>query len=84
MPRKNSFGKEIYSAGEISTYAFCPEAWRISYLEKQKLNLGQAEKAGREEHRSWAHQLELSEFLKHGSIVIMIAIGALIITFLAR
>lgn len=83
MPRKNSYGKDIYAAGEISTYAFCPEAWRLSYLHKSETKEDELTAAGRSEHRSWASQLEISEFLKHGSIVILIAVGAALITYLA-
>jgi hypothetical protein len=83
MPRKNSFGKDIFAAGEISTYAFCPEAWRISYLHQAKTPETKSVEEGRIEHKTWSNQLEISEFLKHGSIVILIAIGAAIITYLA-
>ena len=38
MPRQNEYGKFILSAGEISTYEVCPEAWRLSHVQKAGQN----------------------------------------------
>ena len=53
MPRKTEYGKFIFSAGEISTYVLCPEAWRLTYLEK--VDVIRTERARKAEglHKEW-------------------------------
>lgn len=63
MPRKNSEGKYILAAGEIAHFTVCPEAWRLSALEKEQKLSDPSHDAGRELHKSWAKDFEESIIL---------------------
>jgi hypothetical protein len=53
MPRKTKYGKVMFSAGEISTYVLCPEAWRLSQVEGVALLKSQHAKKAEGLHREW-------------------------------
>lgn len=63
MPRKNAQGKYILAAGEIAHFTVCPEAWRLSALEKHERISDPSHETGRELHRVWAKDFEESIIL---------------------
>lgn len=63
MPRKNADGKYILAAGEIAHFTVCPEAWRLTALEKQQPLPDPSHQTGRELHKVWAKDFEESIIL---------------------
>lgn len=83
MPQIGPNGGYIFSAGEISSYTVCPEAWRLVSVEKVNTITGENENLGQELHHEWANLYDQAVFFKRGARLIlmltMIAIGAFII-----
>lgn len=50
--------KRILSAGEISAYVVCPEAWRLQALERVKNSKNASMREGKLLHKLWAKQYE--------------------------
>lgn len=78
MPRKNDYGKYILAAGEIGTYTVCPESWRLSIVEKVKLEEGQASARGSKLHKEWATLYEDATYFARSARLLVIVMLALI------
>jgi hypothetical protein len=81
MARKTEYGKYILSAGEIGAYTVCPEAWRLSSIEKVETIHSENHKKGRELHRKWAESVDEASYLKHNArlLVILLFLTLLIV-----
>ena len=53
MTRKSEEGLHILSAGEIATYVVCPEAWKLTYLDKTDTIQTESKKRGQNLHDKW-------------------------------
>lgn len=84
MPRKNSHGKFILAAGEIAHFTVCPEAWRLSALERNEAIAHPSHEAGRELHKSWAKDYEDSVLLSRNVRMIIEILLLLILVTLHR
>jgi len=58
MPYKNKLNKTILSAGEISTFIVCQEAWRLEYIKKLKIQKTVKSTKGIELHNQWQKDYE--------------------------
>lgn len=74
MPRKNTYGKFIFSAGEIATYSVCPESWRLMVMEGKKQKKNQHMKSGSALHDSWASEYFESVVLIKGIRITLLLI----------
>ena len=86
MPRQNEYGKFILSAGEISTYEVCPEAWRLSHVQKvgQNKETPKKSKEGTIHHNQWTEDVEKAVNLERHKIFVFILIGLLVVFYLLR
>ena len=84
MPRKNQFGKYILSAGEISTYTVCPEAWRLAHIEQKDSNTDTKVSEGSKVHDQWSSDVQTAVSLARHKILIVILIGLLVVFYLLR
>ncbi len=83
MPRKNQFGKNIFTASEVATYALCPEAWRLTYIEKVSTDaLKDKAKAGEKDHDIWTKNFDDAVYLTRAKYLIWILIGLLIVFYM--
>lgn len=71
MPKKcTKTGKNILTAGEISTYSLCPESWRLQYIKHvQNLETKKIRK-GQELHKKWSQELKEANFFTFGTRVV--------------
>lgn len=71
----------ILTAGEISTYSLCPEAWRLQYLKKvETLNNAKVEKA-RDLHKKWANDIRTANFFSFGTRMIFYLFVLIVFSF---
>jgi hypothetical protein len=85
----NGSNKIILSAGEISSYIVCPEAWRLGRLHG---DAGAARgstdrtKRGREMHASWADRVDEARYLLLGIRVLLylLILAILILVYIMR
>lgn len=84
MPRLNQEGKYILAAGEIAHFTVCPEAWRLSALEKKDTLTAPSHQAGRELHTHWAKKYENSVLLSRSVRMIIEVLLLLILSTLLR
>jgi hypothetical protein len=83
MPRKTKYGKVMFSAGEVSTYALCPEAWRLSQVERVTLLKSDHAKKAEVLHKEWQAAYQDSIFLTRSvrSILYLIIMLLLVTLF---
>ena len=83
MARKNEYGKYILSAGEIGAYTVCPEAWRLSNVEKVQAANASKERIqrGNEMHREWAENLHEAVHLKRSVRLVILLIICTVAVF---
>ena len=84
MPHKNEFGRHIFSAGEISTFTLCPEAWRLNHIEKVPSKESPKTREGDQVHEDWSTDVKEAVFFARSKIIIYILIGLLIVFYLIR
>jgi hypothetical protein len=84
MPRLNREGKYILAAGEIAHFTVCPEAWRLSALEKSETLSDPSHETGRELHKHWAKKYEDSVVLSRSVRMIIEILFLLILSTLLR
>lgn len=84
MPRKNKDGKFILAAGEIAHFTVCPEAWRLSVIEKKETLQDPSHSEGRELHRVWAKDYDESIFFSRSIRLIIEVILLLILVTLLK
>ena len=78
MPRQNEQGKYILAAGEIAHFIVCPEAWRLSALEKTATLKDPSHHEGRKLHKAWASDYEESIHLSR-SIRLLVEVLLLVV-----
>ena len=80
MPRKNSDGKYVISAGDVASYTVCPMSWA---LEQQgvKKDFGNASKEGLELQKEWKRGFNDAVFFTR-SVNLIIALIILIVLVL--
>jgi hypothetical protein len=66
MARKNKDGRYILAAGEVAHFIVCPEAWRLSVVEKNRGSSDPSHQSGRELHTKWAKDYTDSVYLSRG------------------
>ena len=82
MPRKNEYGKYIFSAGEIGEYIVCPEAWRLKIVEGVKAEERKNAKLGVELHKQWAEDYDAAIILTREFKIALTLIICAIVCFL--
>jgi hypothetical protein len=84
MPRQNSDGKYIISAGEVGSYSVCPEAWRLQMIEKRTATQGAETSAtGSQLHKEWATELSEAVYLTRTiRLVVLLILLTILITML--
>ena len=83
MPRKNKDGKFILAAGEIAHFTVCPEAWRLSMIEKKETLEDPSQLVGRELHKEWAKDYDESIFFSRSvRLIIEIILLLILVTLL--
>ena len=83
MPRKNKDEKFILAAGEIAHYTVCPEAWRLSMIEKKETLTDPAKITGRDLHQVWAKDYHDSIFFTRSvRLIIEILLLLVLVTLL--
>jgi hypothetical protein len=81
MPRKTKYGKVMFSAGEVSTYVLCPEAWRLSQVERVTQLKSQHAKKAEGMHKEWqAAYLDSIFFTRSVRYVLYLIIMLLLVT----
>lgn len=83
--RKSTFGKPIFSAGEIGEYTVCPEAWRLKIVDRVKPEDRGDSKKGSNLHQAWAKDCdEAFYFAWVAKFIVLLFMTAVIIFFLLR
>lgn len=82
MARKTEYGKFIISAGEIGAYSVCPEAWRLSMVERVKAIKDTTTEKGASLHKAWARSYDDAVFFTRGVKIILILVVAAIVLHL--
>lgn len=72
----------ILTAGEISTYSLCPEAWRLQYLKKVETLNNAKEQKGRELHKKWANDIKAANFFSFGTRMIFYLLVLIVFSFI--
>jgi hypothetical protein len=67
MARKLETGRYIISAGEIGAYTVCPEAWRLSTVERVQSVHAASRGQGVKLHKSWAQSFDDSIYFRRAS-----------------
>jgi hypothetical protein len=78
MARKTEYGKFIISAGEIGAYSVCPEAWRLSMIERVKALKDASTDRGATLHKAWARSYDDAVFFTKGVKLIIALVFAAI------
>lgn len=80
MARKNEYGRFTLSAGEIGAYTVCPEAWRLSNIEKVKVDQSRVDQhirvqKGNELHKEWAQTVDEAVYLaRHAKLIFFLIV----------
>lgn len=86
MARKTELGTYILSAGEIGAYTVCPEAWRLSTVERVKSQQSGNVEKGHELHRQWAstydEALALSRRIRAVVLLLVLTIAVYLLSTL--
>ncbi|MEZ4753585.1 MAG: hypothetical protein R3A13_04645 [Bdellovibrionota bacterium] len=79
MPKKNEYGKFIIPAGEVGTFAVCPESWRLSAIENNKVKQVKTAEAGQRMHKTWAKTFEeAADLTKHLRVLLYLVAAAIL------
>ena len=85
MARKTEYGKFIISAGEIGAYSVCPEAWRLSMIERVKAIKASSAEQGATLHKAWARSYDDAVFFTHGvKLIIALVLAAIAFHILTK
>ncbi|MCO6432284.1 MAG: hypothetical protein J5J00_15630 [Deltaproteobacteria bacterium] len=79
MATKNRDGKFILAAGEIGSFAVCPEAWRLRTVEKVQGAKSSESELGETLHNEWASHHDEAYFFARGIRVVLFMIAASIV-----
>ena len=83
MAKKTPYGSYILSAGEIGAYVVCPEAWKLSYVDRVKPEKSERAVRGEKLHQEWADNVSESFYLSRLSrLIIMLLTLCALIAFL--
>ena len=82
MARKNEYGRNILSAGEIAAYTVCPESWRLQYVEKAHRKLSERVQTGDRLHKEWAASVEEAMLITRGTRLVLLLLCAAIVFYL--
>lgn len=83
MAKKTEYGKFILSAGEIGAYTVCPEAWRLSTIEKVDTLRSENVVLGIDMHKRWAKSYdEALYFAREAKLLILLVAVAVLLHFL--
>ena len=82
MPRLNSFGKYILSAGEISSYIVCPKSWHLEYVENQKPKHEKSKQEGSKLHVEWLIRANEALFFTWGTRLIIYMLMLIILVYI--
>lgn len=63
MAKQNSDGKYIISAGEVGSYAVCPEAWRLKTIVGVERSRRDSVEVGHRLHSEWARNFDEALYL---------------------
>lgn len=81
MARKTDHGRHIISAGEISTFVVCPEAWRLARVKKVDTLQSPGGKRGQSLHEAWNVDVSEAFFLTRSIKFIMLLILLSLLVF---
>ena len=74
MARRTTDGKFILSAGEIGAYVVCPEAWRLTQVDRVKQKRSERSSTGEQLHKEWAETVDESFYLSRGVRIVVLLI----------
>jgi hypothetical protein len=84
MARKTEYGKYILSAGEIGAYTVCPEAWRLSAIEKVDTLKDKSVVLGIDMHKRWAKTYDEAVYFAREVKLLVLLVGLAIVLHLLR
>ena len=84
MARKNSYGKYILSAGEISSYTVCPQAWRLNLESDVKPVHSETVDEGNRLHEEWTRSFQDAMYFTRSIKLILLLTVLTILFFLLR
>jgi hypothetical protein len=82
MAKKTEFGKYILSAGEIGAYTVCPEAWRLSAVEKVDTLKSKNVVLGIDMHKRWAKGYDEAVYFRREVKLLIILVAVAVVLHL--
>lgn len=82
MAKRNRDGKFIITAGEVGVYTVCPEQWRLTVLEPERISADPDEARGRALHFDWANEVNEVVFLRRSAWLMAALVCVAVVLFL--
>lgn len=79
MAKKTEFGKFILSAGEIGAYTVCPEAWRLTAIEKVDTLKSENVVLGIDMHKRWAKGYDEAVYFAREVKLLVLLVGVAVL-----